>query len=100
MLLYFVSFSNACRDLNSSDWRRSSMDRAEAMPFPAGASFWHWRSVKYEEVYLHAYANPAEARQGLDRYFRFYNQRRTHQGLDRRTPDEVYFQTNGLRKAA
>ena len=59
-----------------------------------------WRSVKYEEVYLHAYANPAEARQGLDRYFRFYNQRRTHQGLDRRTPDEVYFQTSGLRKAA
>ena len=38
--------------------------------------------------------------QGLDRYFRFYNQPRTHQGLDRRTPDEVYFQTNGLRKAA
>lgn len=59
-----------------------------------------WRSVKYEEVYLHAYASPAEARQGLDRYFRFYNQRQTHQGLDRRTPDEVYFQTNGLRKAA
>ena len=59
-----------------------------------------WRSVKYEEVYLHAYANPAEARQGLARYFRFYNQRRTHQGLDRRTPDEVYFQTDGLRKAA
>ena len=59
-----------------------------------------WRSVKYEEVYLHAYANPAEAQQGLDRYFRFYNQRRTHQALDRRTPDEVYSQIDGLRKAA
>jgi putative transposase len=59
-----------------------------------------WRSVQYKEVYLHAYANPAEARQGLDRYFRFYNQRRTHQGLDQRIPDEAYFQTNGLRKAA
>jgi putative transposase len=58
------------------------------------------RSVKYEDVYLHVYANPAEGRQELDRYFRFYNQHRTHQGLDRRTPDEVYFQTHGLRKAA
>jgi len=59
-----------------------------------------WRSVKYEEVYLHAYANPAKARQGLDWYFRFSNRRRTHQALDRRTPNEVYFQTGGLRKAA
>jgi len=59
-----------------------------------------WRSVKYEEVYLHAYASPAEARQGLDRYFRFYNQRPTDQGLDRRTQDEIYVQSNGLRKAA
>lgn len=59
-----------------------------------------WRSVKYEEVYLNAYDTPAVARTRLDRYFRFYNERRTHQGLDSQTPDEVYFQTNGLRKAA
>lgn len=59
-----------------------------------------WRSAKYEEVYVHAYANPAEARQGPDRHFRFYNQPRTHQGLDHRTPDEVYVQTNALSKAA
>ena len=59
-----------------------------------------WRSVKYEEMYLRDYANPTDARQGLDRYVRFYNQRRTHQGLERRTPDEVYFETDGLRKAA
>jgi hypothetical protein len=48
-----------------------------------------WRSVKYEEVHLHACTSPAEAGQGLDRYFRFYNQHRTHPGLDHRTPDEV-----------
>ncbi|WP_421864797.1 IS3 family transposase [Motiliproteus sp.] len=50
-----------------------------------------WRSVKYEEVYLHAYDTVSAARAGLDRYFRFYNSRRPHSNLDRKTPDEVYF---------
>lgn len=50
-----------------------------------------WRSVKYEEVYLHAYANGTEARTALTRYFSFYNARRLHQSLDYRPPDEVYF---------
>ncbi len=50
-----------------------------------------WRSVKYEEVYLHAYANGTEARTALSRYFRLYNAVRTHQSLEYRTPDEVYF---------
>ncbi len=49
-----------------------------------------WKSVKYEEVYLKAYGSIAEARRGLRKYFEFYNQRRRHQGLDRKTPDEVY----------
>lgn len=49
-----------------------------------------WRSVKYEEVYLHAYANGTEARRALTSYFSFYNERRSHQSLDYRTPDEVY----------
>lgn len=50
-----------------------------------------WRSVKYEEVYLHGYANGAEARASLAGYFRLYNSVRSHQSLDYRTPDEVYF---------
>ena len=50
-----------------------------------------WRSVKYEEVYLHAYDTVSAARAGLDRYFRFYNNQRPHSNLDRKTPDEVYF---------
>ena len=54
-----------------------------------------WRSVKYEEVYLHAYANGTEARTALTRYFSFYNARRSHQALDYRRPDEVYFGTLG-----
>jgi putative transposase len=50
-----------------------------------------WRSVKYEDVYLRAYETPTELRAGLARYFQFYNTRRRHSALDRRTPDAVYF---------
>jgi putative transposase len=52
-----------------------------------------WRSVKYEEVYLHDYQTPREAHQGLNRYFKFYNQDRLHQSLGYRTPGEVYSST-------
>src|SRR5205823_11468846 len=52
-----------------------------------------WRTVKYEEVYIHEYASPREARQALTRYFEFYNQKRPHQSLDYQTPAEVYFHT-------
>ena len=50
-----------------------------------------WRTVKYEEVYIHEYTSPREARQALSRYFAFYNQERLHQALDYQTPAEVYF---------
>jgi putative transposase len=49
-----------------------------------------WRSVKYEEVYLHAYETAGEARAGVARYFRFYNSERRHQSLNRLTPDHAY----------
>jgi putative transposase len=48
-----------------------------------------WRSVKYEDIYLHAYETLPQARAGLARYFPFYNERRRHQSLDDRTPAEV-----------
>ena len=51
-----------------------------------------WWSVKYQDVYLKAYGSIAEARNGLREYFEFYNRRR-HQSLDRRTPDDVYWST-------
>lgn len=50
-----------------------------------------WRSVKYEEVYLHEYISPKQAYQGLDRYFDLYNHRRPHHSLGYLTPAEVYF---------
>jgi len=52
-----------------------------------------WRTVKYEEVYLHEYDGPRAARRGLSGYFEFYNQERLHQSLGYRTPAEVYFDT-------
>ena len=50
-----------------------------------------WRSVKYEEVYLRAYGSVSDARASLGRYLNFYNSRRPHSSLDRKTPDNVYF---------
>ena len=53
-----------------------------------------WRSVKYEEVYLHDYANPWEARQGLTCDLEFYDHERLHQALDYQTPAAIYFSKN------
>lgn len=50
-----------------------------------------WRTVKYEEVYLHEYESPREARQHLTHYFQFYCHERPHQALNYRTPAQVYF---------
>ncbi len=49
-----------------------------------------WRTVKYEEVYLTAYASVADAIAGLGAYFRFYNEERLHQSLGYRTPAAIY----------
>jgi putative transposase len=50
-----------------------------------------WRSVKYEDVYLKAYASVTEARDSLGRYFNFYNSERPHSSLGGTTPDRAYF---------
>lgn len=59
-----------------------------------------WKSVKYEEVYLHAYDSVSEARASICQYLDFYNRRRPHSSLDRRTPDEAYFNRLPQRAAA
>lgn len=59
-----------------------------------------WRTVKYEEVCLRAYASVAEARESLARYFNFHNTRRPHQALDGMTPDLAYFNQRQLRAVA
>jgi putative transposase len=59
-----------------------------------------WKSVKYEEVYLKAYASVGEARASIGRYLDFYNRERPHSSLDRQTPDEAYFDYLPQRAAA
>jgi putative transposase len=59
-----------------------------------------WRSVKYEDIYLHAYDTLREVKAALTRYFSFYNERRVHQSLEYRTPDEMYFATDPMSEAA
>ncbi len=49
-----------------------------------------WRTIKYEEVYLHAYDSVSAAREGLTRYIRFYNTRRPHSSLAEQAPDQAY----------
>ena len=48
-----------------------------------------WRTIKYEEVYLRAYASVSEARASIGRYLGFYNSRRPHSSLDVKTPDQA-----------
>ncbi len=55
-----------------------------------------WRTVKYEEFYLHSYQTAKEARINLEKYFQFYNDERYHQALEYKTPEEIYFR--GQRK--
>ena len=57
-----------------------------------------WRTIKYEEVYLHDYTSPKEARKSLHDYLQFYNYQRLHQALDYQTPAVVYASALGVRK--
>jgi putative transposase len=59
-----------------------------------------WKSIKYEEVYLHAYDSISAARAGIGRYIGFYNERRPHRSLDGATPDSVYFKSLPVSLAA
>jgi putative transposase len=49
-----------------------------------------WRTVKYEDIYLKGYENMLQAKEGLTKYFNFYNTERPHQALEYKTPWEIY----------
>lgn len=49
-----------------------------------------WRSLKYEDIYLKEYRELGEAREGIARYFEFYNYCRPHQALRNQTPMAVH----------
>jgi putative transposase len=59
-----------------------------------------WKSVKYEDIYLKGYGSMAEVKKGLATYFTFYNERRWHQNVDRKTPAMVYFNSLPQKQAA
>lgn len=59
-----------------------------------------WKTIKYEHVYLHAYESVSDARAKLAVYIDFYNRRRPHSSIDRRTPDNAYFDVPSLKAAA
>lgn len=59
-----------------------------------------WRSLKYEEVYLHVYADAREARVRIGRYLVFYNEKRPHQALGYQTPEAFYRGTKATRAAS
>jgi putative transposase len=57
-----------------------------------------WRSVKYEDIYIHRYEAVPQLQQGLGQYFPYYNEERFHQSLDYRTPAVVYREGRGQRQ--
>jgi len=57
-----------------------------------------WRTVKYEEFYLHEYKNVEELRNGIKQFMAFYNTTRVHQSLGYQTPDELYYSVFRERK--
>jgi putative transposase len=59
-----------------------------------------WKTTKYEEIYLHAYNSVSDARAGIGKYLSFYNQRRPHTEHGGDTPDNMYFSTIDLKRAA
>jgi len=59
-----------------------------------------WKSVKYEDIYLKAYASMAEVKSGLATYFEFYNKKRWHHTFDRKTPAMVYSDSLPQKQAA
>ena len=91
----------------SEDFTKILLDRKIAISMD-GKGAWRdnvfverlWRSVKYEEVYLKAYASVAEARTSIGKYLAFYNTKRPHQALDGKTPDQAYFTPLQLPAAA
>ena len=59
-----------------------------------------WKTIKYEEVYLHAYETVRAAHQGLARYLTFYTQTRPNQARDGKMPDQGYFNNLPTRRTA
>ena len=59
-----------------------------------------WRSLKQEAVYLHELQDGVQAKRVIDEWLEFYNAERPHTALDKRTPDDAYFEATQMNQAA
>lgn len=59
-----------------------------------------WRSLKQEAVYLHELHDGFKAKRVIDNWIEFYNDDRPHTALEKRTPNEAYFQPASMKQAA
>jgi putative transposase len=59
-----------------------------------------WRSLKYEDVYIHCYETIPEARVDIPKWIDYYNSARRHSSLGKKTPDECYFKELDSNKVA
>lgn len=57
-----------------------------------------WRTVKQEQIYINPPDNIAELKQGINKFIKFYNHQRPHQSLQYKTPSQVYYNDNNMRK--
>ncbi|MFT6332503.1 MAG: putative transposase [Lentimonas sp.] len=57
-----------------------------------------WRTVKQEEIYINPPDNIAQLKQGISRFINFYNYQRPHQSLKYKTPSQIYYNDDGMRK--
>lgn len=75
-------------------------DRAHDARVRAAAFEWLWKTIKYEEIYLHAYNTVSDARASIGKYLTFYNQRRPHSEHGSESPEIMYFDNIEFKKAA
>ena len=79
----YVSFLKSNNVKISMDGKKRAIDNIYIERF--------WRSIKYEHVYLFSYNNGNNLWQGINKYIEFYNQKRTHQSLNNKTPMSIYY---------
>lgn len=59
-----------------------------------------WRSLKQEAIYLHEITNGFDAKRLIKEWIAFYNEKRPHTALDKRTPDQAFFAGENEKMAA
>lgn len=80
----FTGILNACKVKISMDGKGRALDNVYIERL--------WRTLKYENIFLHDYQSVKELKRGIDKFFDFYNNERFHQSLNYKTPDDIYLE--------